>query len=286
MRAVDGLLTGWHEPEASHLLMLEAVAGRAAARAARTRPRSARGYLWHEFGDSHLILAGRGPDDARTRPGVTRRRCRPGGGRCSTRCAAAARRRPSEVAEPARHDRERRAPAPHRAGRRRARRGDRDAVARRPSAAGRTLAYSVTDRGRQPTSRRRTASSPTSCSATSPTADPELLDQLFAKRRDAAHRQRAPHGSRAKRTLGGQGRRAHPHPRRGRLPRDLRAGRAGVYRIVEHNCAILGRGRSATARRARARSTSSAPCCPTPTVERVQHMVAGARHCAYEVRAR
>ena len=28
MRAVDGLLTGWHEPEASHLLMLEAVAGR------------------------------------------------------------------------------------------------------------------------------------------------------------------------------------------------------------------------------------------------------------------
>ncbi len=32
VRVVDGLLTGWHEPEASHLLMLEAVAGRAAAR--------------------------------------------------------------------------------------------------------------------------------------------------------------------------------------------------------------------------------------------------------------
>ena len=28
VRLVDGLLTGWHEPEASHLLMLEAVAGR------------------------------------------------------------------------------------------------------------------------------------------------------------------------------------------------------------------------------------------------------------------
>ena len=28
MRVVDGLLTGWHEPEASHLQMLEAVAGR------------------------------------------------------------------------------------------------------------------------------------------------------------------------------------------------------------------------------------------------------------------
>ena len=30
VRAVDGLLTGWHEPEATHLLMLEAIAGRAA----------------------------------------------------------------------------------------------------------------------------------------------------------------------------------------------------------------------------------------------------------------
>ena len=28
VRAVDGLLTGWHEPEATHLLMLEAIAGR------------------------------------------------------------------------------------------------------------------------------------------------------------------------------------------------------------------------------------------------------------------
>ena len=55
MRAVDGLITGWHEPEASHLLMLEAIAGedllqRSYASALRN------GYLWHEFGDSHLIL--------------------------------------------------------------------------------------------------------------------------------------------------------------------------------------------------------------------------------------
>ncbi|HEX6390368.1 MAG TPA: S-adenosylmethionine:tRNA ribosyltransferase-isomerase [Solirubrobacteraceae bacterium] len=55
VRAVDGLITGWHEPQASHLLMLEAIAGPellarsyAAALAGR--------YLWHEFGDSHLIL--------------------------------------------------------------------------------------------------------------------------------------------------------------------------------------------------------------------------------------
>jgi S-adenosylmethionine:tRNA ribosyltransferase-isomerase len=55
VRAVDGLLTGWHEPEASHLDMLEAIAGRDLIElsydAALTE-----GYLWHEFGDVHLIL--------------------------------------------------------------------------------------------------------------------------------------------------------------------------------------------------------------------------------------
>ncbi len=54
-RVVDALVTGWHEPEASHLLLLEAVAGpdlvgRAYAAAVE------RGYLWHEFGDSCLLL--------------------------------------------------------------------------------------------------------------------------------------------------------------------------------------------------------------------------------------
>ncbi|MCU1389748.1 MAG: Queuosine biosynthesis protein [Ilumatobacteraceae bacterium] len=53
--AVDGLLTGWHEPEASHLLMLEAVAGRALLEASYAAS-LAEGYLWHEFGDVHLIL--------------------------------------------------------------------------------------------------------------------------------------------------------------------------------------------------------------------------------------
>ena len=52
---VDGLLTGFHEPRASHLLMLEAIAGRAHLR--RTyRAALDGGYLWHEFGDLHLIL--------------------------------------------------------------------------------------------------------------------------------------------------------------------------------------------------------------------------------------
>ncbi|MYQ69187.1 S-adenosylmethionine:tRNA ribosyltransferase-isomerase [Streptomyces sp. SID4950] len=55
VRVVDGLLTGLHEPQASHLLMLAAVAGRAAVEcgyAAAVRER----YLWHEFGDVHLLL--------------------------------------------------------------------------------------------------------------------------------------------------------------------------------------------------------------------------------------
>ena len=55
VRAVDGLLTGWHEPEATHLAMLEAVAGRDALVVAYEAAFAA-GYLWHEFGDSHLIL--------------------------------------------------------------------------------------------------------------------------------------------------------------------------------------------------------------------------------------
>jgi S-adenosylmethionine:tRNA ribosyltransferase-isomerase len=55
VRVVDGLLTGWHEPEASHLLMLEAIAGRELLR--RSYEESlAEGYRWHEFGDVHLIL--------------------------------------------------------------------------------------------------------------------------------------------------------------------------------------------------------------------------------------
>jgi S-adenosylmethionine:tRNA ribosyltransferase-isomerase len=53
--AVDGLVTGWHEPEATHLLMLEAIAGRPALERAYAAAHAS-GYLWHEFGDSHLLL--------------------------------------------------------------------------------------------------------------------------------------------------------------------------------------------------------------------------------------
>jgi S-adenosylmethionine:tRNA ribosyltransferase-isomerase len=54
VHAVDGLLTGLHDPVTSHLAMLSAVAGldcikRAYAEAVQHE------YLWHEFGDSHLV---------------------------------------------------------------------------------------------------------------------------------------------------------------------------------------------------------------------------------------
>ena len=55
VQAVDGLLTGLHEPRSTHLLILAALASedvlaRSYAEAAR------RGYHWHEFGDVHLLL--------------------------------------------------------------------------------------------------------------------------------------------------------------------------------------------------------------------------------------
>ncbi|MTD59269.1 S-adenosylmethionine:tRNA ribosyltransferase-isomerase [Amycolatopsis pithecellobii] len=54
-RVVGGLVTGLHAPEASHLLLLEAVAGRPLVEAAYEAAVRQR-YLWHEFGDSTLFL--------------------------------------------------------------------------------------------------------------------------------------------------------------------------------------------------------------------------------------
>jgi S-adenosylmethionine:tRNA ribosyltransferase-isomerase len=55
LRVVDALLTGFHEPKATHLAMLEAIAGRDHVERAYRAALGA-GYLWHEFGDLHLIL--------------------------------------------------------------------------------------------------------------------------------------------------------------------------------------------------------------------------------------
>jgi S-adenosylmethionine:tRNA ribosyltransferase-isomerase len=53
--SVDGLLTGWHEPDASHLAMLEAISGRELLERSYAVALE-QGYLWHEFGDVHLVL--------------------------------------------------------------------------------------------------------------------------------------------------------------------------------------------------------------------------------------
>jgi S-adenosylmethionine:tRNA ribosyltransferase-isomerase len=55
LKAVDGLLTGLHEPQASHLDLLSAFLPAEQIRAAYEEA-IARKYLWHEFGDLNLIL--------------------------------------------------------------------------------------------------------------------------------------------------------------------------------------------------------------------------------------
>ena len=55
IRVVDGLITGWHNPEASHLLLVESVAGAELTQRAYDSAVAER-YLWHEFGDSCLFV--------------------------------------------------------------------------------------------------------------------------------------------------------------------------------------------------------------------------------------
>lgn len=55
LEVVDGILSGWHEPEASHLLLMEAVAGRPLLDASYAAALAGR-YRWHEFGDVHLVV--------------------------------------------------------------------------------------------------------------------------------------------------------------------------------------------------------------------------------------
>ena len=59
LRSVDSLITGLHPPGASHLMMLDSVA-RSATHVHRAYAEARReGYLWHEFGDAHLLLGNR-----------------------------------------------------------------------------------------------------------------------------------------------------------------------------------------------------------------------------------
>jgi DeoR family transcriptional regulator, suf operon transcriptional repressor len=115
-------------------------------------------------------------------------------------------------------------------------------------------------------------------------ADQGLVDDVFARRRDnrvAAARARLE----PKRTLGAQiAELTRILDEDGYLATHERVG-TGVWRIVEHNCAIW-----AVAQRYGQACASELDFIRTvladADVERVAHMVAGARHCAYEVRAR
>jgi DeoR family suf operon transcriptional repressor len=114
-------------------------------------------------------------------------------------------------------------------------------------------------------------------------SDPALLDDLFARRR--AHRiESAQARLAAKRGLGAKvAALTAILDEDGYLATSERVA-TGVYRIVEHNCAIW-----AVAQRYGQACVSELDfiraVLPGAHVERVQHMVAGARHCAYEVRA-
>jgi hypothetical protein len=55
VRAVDGLITGLHEPRSSHLMMLTAIAGTPLLSQTYEAALD-EGYLWHEFGDLNLLL--------------------------------------------------------------------------------------------------------------------------------------------------------------------------------------------------------------------------------------
>jgi predicted ArsR family transcriptional regulator len=114
--------------------------------------------------------------------------------------------------------------------------------------------------------------------------DRELLDALFAKRRE--HRIA---GARArlagKRTLGAKVAELTRILDEDGYLASWEKVEPGVYRIVEHNCAIW-----AVAERYGQACTSELEFIRTvlegADVERVQHMIAGARRCAYEVRSR
>ncbi|MEV7009584.1 S-adenosylmethionine:tRNA ribosyltransferase-isomerase [Streptosporangium sp. NPDC051022] len=55
VRVVDGLITGLHEPRSTHLMMLTAIAGEDLLSRSYAEALG-EGYLWHEFGDAHLIV--------------------------------------------------------------------------------------------------------------------------------------------------------------------------------------------------------------------------------------
>ena len=115
-------------------------------------------------------------------------------------------------------------------------------------------------------------------------SNPELLEDLFAKRRQ--HRiDNAQTRLAGKRTLGAKVAELTRILDEDGYLATYEKVTPGVYRVIEHNCAIW-----AVAQRYGQACTSEIDfiraALPEAEIERVQHMVAGARHCAYEIRDR
>jgi DeoR family transcriptional regulator, suf operon transcriptional repressor len=113
--------------------------------------------------------------------------------------------------------------------------------------------------------------------------DPEMLEAIFVKRRErriaSAHQRIQPKANLAEKVA----ELAHILDEDGYMA-TTEFVEPDVYLVVEHNCAIwavaqqYGQACSSELDFIRA-------VLPEARVERVQHMVAGARHCAYEIRA-
>ena len=260
--------------------MLEAIAGPARARAPRTPRRTAAGYLWHEFGDSHLLLAGRVRDERRPR-----RAAMPDGRRA---VLYALRRRGEATAD----DIAAQLDMTVSGARQHLDALVEDGFAEAGGAAAAAPGSAAARSSRTPSPTRPTRLFPKAYGELTnellgyaSEADAACIDTLFERRRDERIRN-------ATARLG-----AKPDARRRRSPsspasstrtatsRRSKRSTPGLYRIVEHNCAIW-----AVAQRYGQACSSEIEfiraVLPEADVERVQHMVAGAPHCAYEVRAK
>ena len=273
--AVDGLLTGWHEPESSHLMMLEAFADHDTL-SARVPPRPRRSATCGTSSATATSSSAREVHDDAEAPG-RRTPTLPAGRRA---VLYALRRRGEATAEQVADQlgmtvsgARQHLTALTRAGLVEA--------AEMPSTelkrGRRTLAYSATAEADQyfPKAYGELTNELLGYVADS---NPELLEDLFAKRRQ--HRiDNAQTRLAGKRTLGAKVAELTRILDEDGYLATYEKVTPGVYRVIEHNCAIW-----AVAQRYGQACTSEIDfiraALPEAEIERVQHMVAGARHCA------
>ena len=278
VRAVDGLLTGWHEPRGDP--PADAGGGR------RPRRRSS----WPTGRRSTAATCGTSSATATCAPSrdepdavsptddratATRAARRPPRGALRRAPAGRGDRRAGRRA--ARHHRQRRPPAPQRAGTTTASSRPASCRRRRPSG---VAARSCTRRPARPTrlpeGLRRADQRAAGLPRRRPT--PRCRPPVRQAPRSPHRRGPGPAGDEA--DAGRQGRRAHRDPRRGRLPRESWRRRSPASTGSSSTTARSGPSPSATARRARSELEFIRTVLEDADVERVQHMVAGDRGAA------